>query len=110
MEAARPGELESVPGTLTLWAELRWAARAEGVVHLEDLLLRRVRVGLLLPDGGEDYLEAVHALCTEELGWDEARWKDEANRYLDLWQHHYGPPADEGAPVEIDPLATDQRG
>ena len=92
MEAARPGELESVPGTLTLWAELRWAARAEGVVHLEDLLLRRVRVGLLLPDGGEDLLDAVREICADELGWGERRWKSEANRYLDLWQRHYGPP------------------
>lgn len=102
VDAARPGEMETVPGTPTLWAELRWAARAEGVIHLEDLLLRRVRVGLLLPDGGEDHLETVRALCMEELGWDEPRWKDESNRYLTLWQDHYGPPPGGGAPAEAD--------
>lgn len=100
--AARSGELEPVPGTPVLWAELRWAARAEGVVHLEDLLLRRVRVGLLLPDGGEDHLETVRALCAQELGWDQRRWKDEAARYLDLWQRHYGPPPGDGSPDEAE--------
>ena len=110
VEAARPGELEPLPGTSTLWAELRWAARAEGVVHLEDLLLRRVRVGLLLPDGGEDHLETVRAICTEELGWDERQWKGEANRYLDLWQRHYGPPPEVGVPDETKPDTADKRG
>jgi glycerol-3-phosphate dehydrogenase len=104
VEAALPGELEPVPGTPALWAELRWAARKEGVVHLDDLLLRRVRVGLLLPDGGEDHLEKVRALCAEELGWDGRRWKEEADRYLELWVKHYGPPAEDGnLPEEVPP-------
>ena len=103
VEAAKPGELEPVPGTPTLWAELRWALRAEGVVHLDDLLLRRVRAGLLLPDGGEDHLERVRDLCAQELGWDERRWKMESARYLDLWEKHYGPPAEGSAPLEEAP-------
>jgi glycerol-3-phosphate dehydrogenase len=41
----------TIPNTNVLWAELRWAARSEGVVHLDDLLLRRVRLGLLLAAG-----------------------------------------------------------
>lgn len=53
--AAMPGEFESVPGTQTLWSELRWAARAESVVHLDDLLLRRVRLGHLLPGEERKY-------------------------------------------------------
>ena len=52
VEAAEPADLEIIPGTQTLIAELPWVARNEGVVHLEDLLLRRVRIGLLLPQGG----------------------------------------------------------
>ena len=39
--AAKQGELEQIEQVPNLWAELRWAARDEGVVHLEDLLLRR---------------------------------------------------------------------
>lgn len=87
--AAWPGELDAVPGTSTLWAELRWAARNEGVVHLDDLLLRRVRLGLLLSDGGESHLPAIRAICQQELGWDDARWDSEARKYLELWRTHY---------------------
>ncbi len=90
--AAQPGELEPLPGTLTLWAELRWAARAEGVVHLDDLLLRRVRLGLLLPAGGAAYLPRVRDICQAELGWDDARWQAEEEAYRALWQRCYSLP------------------
>ncbi|MGD8794849.1 MAG: glycerol-3-phosphate dehydrogenase/oxidase, partial [Anaerolineae bacterium] len=98
--AARPGELAPVPGTQTLWAELRWAARAEGVVHLDDLLLRRVRLGHLLPrggrdllpQGGHDLLPQLRAICQPELGWDDARWQAEEAAYLALWRDHYSLP------------------
>ncbi len=90
--AAQPGELAPIPGTRTLWAELRWAARAEGVVHLDDLLLRRVRLGLLLPRGGADILPDVRRICQAELGWDDARWEAEAERYLETWRSAYSLP------------------
>ncbi len=90
--AARPGELTFVPGTPTLWAELRWAARAEAVVHLDDLLLRRVRLGLLLPGGGESLMDRIRAICQPELGWDDARWEAEQAAYLGQWRRHYGLP------------------
>jgi glycerol-3-phosphate dehydrogenase len=89
---ARPGELEPIPATQSLWAELRWAARAEGVVHLEDLLLRRVRLGHLLPQGGAALLPRIRDICQPELGWDDARWRREEAAYLDLWQSAYGLP------------------
>ena len=82
VRGARPGELEPIAGTPWLWAELRHAARAEGVVRLEDLLLRRVRVGLLLPDGGASLLPRVRAICREELAWDDGRWAMEERDYL----------------------------
>jgi glycerol-3-phosphate dehydrogenase len=93
LAAAHPGELEVVPGTSVHWAELRWAARAEGVVHLDDLLLRRVRLGLLLPEGGATLLLAIRAICQPELGWNDARWEAEEARYLTLWHAHYVVPA-----------------
>ena len=89
---AQPGELELVPGTQMLWAELRWAAHAEGVVHLDDLLLRRVRLGLVLPRGGKAHLSRIRAICQGELGWDDARWEREEERYLALVRTHYGLP------------------
>jgi glycerol-3-phosphate dehydrogenase len=90
--AARSGELELVPGTQTLWAELRWAARAEGVVHLEDLLLRRVRLGHLLRGGGEALMPQIRTICQPELGWDDPRWEAEEEDYLDLWRTCYSLP------------------
>ena len=48
---ARENDLERLDPIPTLWAELKWAARHEQVVHLDDLLLRRTRIGSLLPHG-----------------------------------------------------------
>ncbi len=89
---ARPGELVPIAGTRRLWAELRWAAGNEAVVHLDDLLLRRVRVGLLLEHGGIEILPRVKEICAEELGWDDSRWAIEADAYLETWKRCYRPP------------------
>jgi glycerol-3-phosphate dehydrogenase len=92
VRAAAPGELEVIEGTESLWAELRWAARAEGVVHLEDLLLRRVRLGLLTTGGASAIMGQIRAIVQPELGWDDARWEQEAEQYATLWQDHYSIP------------------
>jgi glycerol-3-phosphate dehydrogenase len=98
VQAAEAGELEPIPSTEFLWAELRWAARAEGVVHLDDLLLRRVRLGHVLPLGGESVLPQVRAICQSELGWDDARWEGEAAEYRHLWQSSYSLPPRQAIP------------
>src|SRR5512138_1863397 len=59
---ASPADLESIPGTPYLLSELCQAAHAEGVIHLDDLLLRRVRLGLLLPNGGIDLLPRIRTI------------------------------------------------
>jgi len=87
--SARPGDLTSISGSSTLWAELRWAARSEAVVHLDDLLLRRVRLGLLLENGGLDQIELIRAIAQPELGWDDQRWEQEATAYTRLWNRCY---------------------
>jgi glycerol-3-phosphate dehydrogenase len=92
--AAGPGELELIPGTESHWAELRWAARDEGVVHLDDLLLRRVRLGLLLPRGGVPLLERVLSVVQSDLGWDDGRWESEAAAYEALWRRAYSTPSE----------------
>lgn len=90
--AAKPGELYTIDGCETLWAELRWAARHEAVYRLEDLLLRRTRLGILLPEGAAAILPRVRELCQSELGWDDARWDAEEADYCALWRAHYAPP------------------
>jgi glycerol-3-phosphate dehydrogenase len=93
VDAARDGELETVPGTETLWAELRWAARSEAVQHLDDLLLRRTRLGLQLRHGGAAQLARVRAICQPELGWSDTTWEAEAAAYLALWTARHSLPA-----------------
>ncbi len=89
--AADRYELATIPGAPDPWAALRWAARAEGVVHLDDLLLRRVRLGLLLPDGGARNLPRIRSLVAPELGWDDARWEAEEAAYLARWARDHAP-------------------
>jgi glycerol-3-phosphate dehydrogenase len=98
VEAARPGEMETIPGTNYLWAELRWAARSEAVCHLDDLLLRRTRLGLILPRGGEAILPVVKQLCQDELHWSDNQWKHEQAAYLALWEGSYNLPPRETIP------------
>jgi glycerol-3-phosphate dehydrogenase len=92
---AGEAEPERIADTPFLWAELRHAARDEQVVHLEDLLLRRVRIGLLLPNGGAGLFGRIREE-TRDLGWDDARWDEETMRYTQLWSRAYGPNAGRG--------------
>jgi len=89
-----PALLTPVGETRTLWAELSYAAEYEAIVHLDDLLLRRTRIGLLLPRGGEEQLDRVQEVCAPVLDWDASRWIIERERYLALWKNHYAPPAE----------------
>jgi len=89
---AQEGELRPIAGTPYLWAEVRWAASHEAVVHLDDLLLRRVRLGLLVEDGAQPLLGRLRPLIQSGLGWDDARWAAEVERYQTLWQRAYAPP------------------
>lgn len=81
-----------IPGTPYTWAEVRYAARHEDVQHLEDLLLRRVRVGFVLRDGGEPLLPRVRAVAQHALGWSDARWAAEERAYLTTWRTSYAVP------------------
>jgi glycerol-3-phosphate dehydrogenase len=87
-------ELDPIPGAPDPWAALRWAARAEGVLHLDDLLLRRVRLGLLLPDGGTAHLPRIRSIVAPELGWDDARWTAEETAYRARWARDHAPLAE----------------
>ena len=80
--------------TETLWAELAFAAEHELVLHLDDLLLRRTRLGLLLAHGAAAELPRIRELCQARLGWDDPRWVREQQNYLDLWRRCYSLPAD----------------
>jgi glycerol-3-phosphate dehydrogenase len=94
--AALIGELgnECIGATATLWAELALACDDELVLQLDDLLLRRTRIGLLLAGGAEAELPLIRALCQPRLGWSDARWEEQQQRYLALWRQCYSLPGE----------------
>jgi glycerol-3-phosphate dehydrogenase len=92
LAVAEPGELEPLAGSPVTAAELRWAARWEGVNHLDDLLVRRVRLGLLLPDGGVELFPLVRRICQQELSWTDTRWDDEQASYTELIARSHSAP------------------
>jgi glycerol-3-phosphate dehydrogenase len=59
------------------------------VVHLDDLLLRRTRLGLILNNGGEAILDKVQVLCQQELNWTNKHWQEELIRYRNIWKNNY---------------------
>jgi glycerol-3-phosphate dehydrogenase len=90
---ATAGELEYIADTQTTWAELRYAIRAECVVHLGDLLLRRTRLGLQMRHGAAEILPRVRALCAGELHWNDATWQREVAAYKQCIRDRYSVPA-----------------
>ena len=93
-------DLQTIPGTSTLWLELAIAAKYEAVLHLDDLLLRRTRLGILLPRGGLDHLARIRELCEPHLQWGEQGWLTQIARYRALITAHYQlPTANPEAPA-----------
>ncbi len=78
---AGPAYADPIPGTVYSWGQLAGKAR-EMVVHLDDLLLRRLRLGLVLP--GDGWLERVGDIVRPVLGWDGNQWLREKERYLEI--------------------------
>ncbi len=89
---AHPEELTCVGRSPVAWVELRHACRAEAVLHLDDLLLRRSRLGLLLPQGGAELLPQLQAMVCEELAWSDAQWAAEVARYQEQVASCYSVP------------------
>jgi glycerol-3-phosphate dehydrogenase len=86
---ADPADLIPIEPIPELWAELAWAARNEAVVHLDDLLLRRVRLGILFPRGGMDLIDQVRARVQPLMGWSDETWAAEVRRYEQIWHENY---------------------
>ena len=69
-------------------AEIRAHLRWTGVLHLDDLLLRRVRVGLWNPALARDLAPALETIVRRETGWTRKRWTAEErafNEALEGW-------------------------
>ena len=92
LDEAPPEEHQRIDCTDFCLAECRWAIRHEAVLHLDDLLLRRTRLGMLLENGGEQLLADLHRLFSDVAGWDGLHWEQEVTRYRNIWKHHYSLP------------------
>jgi len=86
-----------LPKGEALLETVEWVVENEMVVHLDDLLLRRVRLGNTQPAGAKDVLPQIRSLCQSGLGWNDARWEAETERYLRIVAESYGLPAEAGA-------------
>ena len=60
--------------------------------RVDDLLLRRTRLGLILPLGGEQLFPELASLFQQLGHWSESRWESEVARYRDIWQRYYSLP------------------
>jgi glycerol-3-phosphate dehydrogenase len=89
LNSAPAEERTAISGTRACLAQVRWALRHESVVHLDDLMLRRTRLGLLLENGGDEILSDIHGIVTEVRGWSEDRWQSELSRYRSVIKKYY---------------------
>lgn len=77
LAAPMPGS----PGHLA--AEVRYAAVAEGALHLDDILTRRTRTSILTRDRGLAAAPEVAALVASDLGWSRVDESREVDVYRD---------------------------
>jgi len=90
LENADADSLRPLGTTPYCVAELQWSARYEQVLHLEDLLLRRTRLGLVSAEGGAAYFPVIRGAVQHILGWDDERWLAEESAYRSTWQRLHG--------------------
>ncbi len=74
---ARP--VEGAPGYLSV--EIVYAASHEGAMHLDDVLTRRTRISIEVPDRGISAARPVAGLIAATLGWDQERIDREVSAY-----------------------------
>jgi glycerol-3-phosphate dehydrogenase len=96
IDGAPQRERTRIPGTSTCLAQVRWALQREAVVHLDDLMLRRTRLGLLLAKGGEQTLGEIGTMVREVRGWTDQHWETEKDRYRDIIRTYYTVPGSAG--------------
>lgn len=81
VDRAADGQLRPVRDGLDLSAaEIREHCRSGAVLHLDDLLLRRCRLGMWRPAETAALAPALEAVVRPALGWSGRRWEDEMER------------------------------
>ncbi len=75
-----PGPVDGAPEYLA--AEIVYAARAEGALHLDDVLTRRTRISIETTHRGVDSAPQVARLMGDVLGWSPKTVAKEIDHYL----------------------------
>lgn len=84
-----------------LRAEVVHAARAEGALHLDDVLTRRTRLSIESWDRATDVAEETARLMGDELGWADDRRADE------IWHYRSRVEAERDSQVQADDQTAD---
>ncbi|WP_232549755.1 glycerol-3-phosphate dehydrogenase/oxidase [Propioniciclava soli] len=64
-----------------LRADVAFACRYEGALHLEDILIQRIRLNSTTPDRGASAVDEVAEVAAPILGWDDERVETEKSNY-----------------------------
>ncbi len=80
------------PGIDQLEAEVAWAVRREYALSLDDILSRRMRLSMVLPDRGAAVAPRVAEIAGSVLGWDAERQRVAVDEYLAGARREYGVP------------------
>ncbi len=82
-DGADPGLLEPITeAPVYLKVEAAYAAAAEGALHLEDILARRMRISIEYPHRGVDCAREVAEVVAPILGWSDADVDREVATYV----------------------------
>ncbi len=85
LAAADPALAEPIPGAgRHLMAAAVHACTHQGALDLDDILSRRMRVSIEVPDRGRSAAAAVAPVVAPVLGWSDGRRADELARYVRL--------------------------
>ncbi|WP_083700104.1 glycerol-3-phosphate dehydrogenase/oxidase [Shewanella sp. UCD-KL12] len=71
------------------WRELEWSLQSESVAHLDDLLLRRTRLALILGEEIELYRAKLLCLCQRVLSWSDEQANSEWQRFKSIFNDSY---------------------
>jgi glycerol-3-phosphate dehydrogenase len=82
---------KKIGDTPVTFAEIHAASKDKTLKHLDDLLLRRTRLGLVLKNAGLDYIDEIKKHCSQNLCWDNKKWDFEIKRYLSIYKKYFSP-------------------
>jgi len=80
------------PGIRQLEAEVAWAVRREYALSLDDILSRRMRLSMVLPDRGASIAARVAGIAGRDLGWDPEDQRVAVDEFLATAEREYRVP------------------